>query len=218
VIVEALMRKILVILGILLLALGVPGLAGADTLWNAGFEYGDLSLWMNNSLVLTAADTGVTTIGGSMYEPPYGHYLAVLKAGLGTFQRTELWQSVGLTAGQVLSGWALFDCRDGRGTEYNDTANVIVSSGTSFYYQWTSTRAGVGPNGHTGWEAWSFTAPAAGYYTLSYEIYNGGDNDQSSWAYFDSYQVPDPVPLPEAVWLLGSGLLGLIGIGMQFKS
>jgi len=29
--------------------------------------------------------------------------------------------------------------------------------------------------------------------------------------------VMDPVPLPGAVWLLGSGLLGLAGIGRRFN-
>jgi hypothetical protein len=27
--------------------------------------------------------------------------------------------------------------------------------------------------------------------------------------------LPNPVPLPAAVWLLGSGLLGLIGVGRR---
>ena len=221
VIVEALMRKILVILGILLLGLGVPGLAGAYTLENSGFEEGDFTGWTTNSLVFTGVVTGSTTHDGQIYLPVWGDYFAVATAGLGAYVRTQISQTLWLNAGEILTGWALFDCQESRlygDTTYNDTAAVIVNIGASYHYRWGSTRAAVGPYGHTAWESWFFTADESGYHTIIYEVYNGGDNLQSSRAYFDAYQISDPVPLPGAVWLLGSGLPGLIGIGRKLKS
>jgi len=44
-----------------------------------------------------------------------------------------------------------------------------------------------------------------------------GANDMGSWIYRDSNFLPQ-VPVPAAVWLFGSGLIGLIGVGRRKKS
>ena len=47
----------------------------------------------------------------------------------------------------------------------------------------------------------------------NFSPYNGAWNDESGgYSYFGIVETIAPVPIPPAVWLLGSGLIGLIGI------
>jgi hypothetical protein len=60
---------------------------------------------------------------------------------------------------------------------------------------------------------YQFTEVASNTFTvLSFGLRNDG-----SWLYMDDISV-NQVPIPGAVWLLGSGLLGLAGLRRKFKS
>ena len=51
--------------------------------------------------------------------------------------------------------------------------------------------------------------------TVSFSVYTDNTTDQVS--FFGVSYYPTPVPIPSAVWLLGSGLIGLIGFRRKFK-
>jgi hypothetical protein len=61
-----------------------------------------------------------------------------------------------------------------------------------------------------------YSGPASEQYVLMYAE-NGFWNDQSELPGITGYIAESPVPVPAAVWLLGSGLLGLFGIKRRFN-
>lgn len=216
------MRIILVILVILLLGLGFAGPAGAAYVENFGFETGDFFPWITNAVWNTEVVTGATAYDGTIYLPKYGQYFAIAEAG-SAWDHIQITQTFWLNSGQGLLGWAAFECLEDRGPppwdmDYHDVAHVIVKTGASSHYRWGRSGNALG---HTPWEQWNFIANESGWHTLVYEVYNGYDSQYVSRAFFDAWQLVDPpppdVPLPGAVWLLGSGLVGLIGLRRKFN-
>lgn len=58
------------------------------------------------------------------------------------------------------------------------------------------------------WESWNLTAWADGYYTLNFSVAPGSSGQFAN----------APVPIPPTVWLLGSGLIGLVGLRRRFMA
>ncbi len=90
------------------------------------------------------------------------------------------------------------------------------------------TRLGLGDNDvhPSGLDQFDFVAPVTGSYSIgiiSAGPGSGGgacpDGDDNNLCPFNielnSYSPPPPVPVPAAVWLLGSGLLGVIGVARR---
>jgi hypothetical protein len=154
----------------------------------------------------TAVVTGFTTYNGTAFGPTEGTYCAKLEAGLGVDVNTIVSQAFTMTAGEVITGTAFFDGRDY--FPFNDYAKATVFSGAVGTVVWSSNIAAVGDYGYTGWQTWSYTAASDGIYYIEYIVANAVDNVLPSRAYFD---IPG-VPIPGALWLMGSGLLGLLGL------
>jgi hypothetical protein len=140
--------------------------------------------------------------------------------GLMNWSDAHFW-AAGLTIGGV-SGWRLpesdvnqdfflIDCRLASEAECRDHEMGFL------YHEENISDAGPGPfsniQGGSG-SYWSETPGIGGFVTFSFDVFGGGDPDSDesfalhyAWAVHDG----DVVPIPAAVWLFSSGLLGLIG-------
>lgn len=92
------------------------------------------------------------------------------------------------------------------------------TSGTTFDgknapLSWISTLVGNGAAVGTAQKLFMFATNGSGLSGLA-NVYLGGTFNVSA-AGDISYTATSPVPLPAAVWLFGSGLLGLIGVGRR---
>jgi hypothetical protein len=183
---------------------------------NSGFETGDLTGWTlspaNEAGLYASVETSWTAWDDRTYSAPEGQYFVQLTAGVGEGVYTELSQTFTVMAGEqfILGGKAAFDGNDEYSDDYpnNDDAYVKLSNGTTTNFLWTSNIQSVGDYTSTDWQDWTTNLLAEGTYTLSFGVANQGDNTYNSVALFDV----NPVPVPSAVLLLGSGLLGLAGL------
>ena len=86
---------------------------------------------------------------------------------------------------------------------YNDYATVSYNGGSETTL---SNVATVGNYGTSGWLTETLASAFTG--TITFGVYNSGDNAVSSELQIKNLQVA-AVPVPAAIWLFASGLLGL---------
>jgi len=171
----------------------------AALVFSEDFE-GDLSAWVGAAGVEAAhngqivSGSGVlnfsaATAGGDMYTSSSfvaGDYLLEFKyKGTGT-DPTGSGGFVGLTTaypGSILQ-WLISE-------------NGIASSSADL----TSDGS---------WDSYSVAFSAGSAFHLTFEDFNGEGGGIAGDAYYDDIDL-SAVPVPAAVWLLGSGLLGLVG-------
>lgn len=188
--------KAWVLVGVVGLLLAPMPTAAAASLNNAGFETGNFSGW--SVVVPPGAFAGVVTSytgteTGFLTTPFNGRFFAVLKTN-GPGSQTRVFQSVGLAAGETLTGAAFFKAEDY--CPYDDNAQVLVrrSSGALVAVVFSSSVCSVGNYGYTGWRTWSISAPAADTYTVEARIANNGDGSLDSFMGIDSAQALDTTP------------------------
>jgi hypothetical protein len=163
---------------------------------NLGFETGNTSGWTVNG-----AAGATTAIGG--FTPATGNWFGyVQSAQQGVYQ--TLTQVVTLGAGQVLKGKVGFSTTDYM--PYNDNGYFRINGQNIF----AASVSSVGNYGSTGWLDWSFTAPAAGNYTLRLGVRNQGDSAAPSYAVLDAGVVPEP-----GTWVMMIAGFALVGLGAR---
>lgn len=219
------MKKLIIAVA---LTVGVQNIAHAD-LQNMGFEDGNLTNWTltpaldamgypAGSVAATQEYTFAATDLTVTLSPYTGTHYAQLNAGAldssDVQVDTQLTSSLfNASTNQIISGAAAFIAAD---ASSKDGAYVKLFSEadktTIFLWQASSDHSLNGGIYYTGWETWSYSIQSAGDYRLIYGVYNAeGNNYDNSSALFDA------VPAPNTLLLLGSGLLGLVGIRRKLQ-
>lgn len=218
------MRMSIVKLVVLSLFLSTPAFSAALTLSNFGFEDGLLG-WT----------VMVVTRCGSKYVMPDGvgqTYASVVSSHQGddrdapvTYTPTEgssflelntsgsgkdalmvaVYRTFTASKGDTLSGYAAFDAQVGKGCFSIFEAGSVFVNLCKLY---STNVLEVGRHGDESWTEWDWTALCDGKYTLCYLLSNPLKCDHTSYAMFDAA----PVPIPSPLLILGSGLIGLIGL------
>ncbi len=196
----------------LLIALCLGGTSHA-TLVNGSFEDG-LSGWL-----VTQDRPNPSNEALSVYDPSFavdGNRFLSLQAANNpedpAYGYISVSQDLDLLAGDVVSGYSAFRTIDIYPANY-DMGWVSIGSETVWSLDISEVYDKYGgiENGESrsDWEFWSWTAPSNGTYRLS--LNQRGDDQQSSWSYYDGIRVRSAsIPEPATVLLLG---LGLIAIG-----
>jgi hypothetical protein len=197
-------RKIIIVAAMAILSIGAQvGTASAD-LVNGGFETGDLTGWSLTNIDLNNDFVAVLSNSGNPSSPPNpGNYEAYLgKSGsVGTIS-----QAFATAAGQTytVSFWLASDGLN--------TANTNV-----FQALWNGVAQNLKPvlnaNLSSPYTQYMFTATAS---DVSSTIAFNFQNDPSVF-HLDNVDAT-PTPIPAAAWLLGSGLMGLVGIRRKPRS
>jgi hypothetical protein len=224
------MKKLIIAV---VLTVGVQNIAHAD-LNNMGFENGNLTHWTLTpsndeyntwaQVISTADSSGWNPDSSKTYTPREGIYFVELNAGAGgdTPDYTRLSRTITINTNQSIAGWAAFIAEDALEVD-EDTGDIIAINNDNAYVRlydeagflietlWSKDRVAVGDYGFTEWEKWSWTAQQGGTYILEYGVTNETDNYLNSRALFDA------VPAPNTLLLLGSGLLGLVGIRRKLQ-
>ena len=204
------MKKSLIVISVVALVLCVASVSQASSLFNLGFETGDLTGWTssgNASVVTSHAGTSST------YNPVSGSYFAQIMGGTENVYYT-LTQAFTATSGETIGGWAAFDYGDYH--SFNDYAKVEIkdASGVLLATPWSVFGNDI-PNYTDGpWTQWNWVAPSDGTYALVYGSANNLDGALSSYGLFDAGPV---IPEPASMMLLGTGLFGLIGLRKKKK-
>jgi hypothetical protein len=108
-------------------------------------------------------------------------------------------------------------------------APIIVGTGIEEGPQWSALGEDSGRCfddgcGYTGWVLSSFNITSSGSYLLEFGVTDWDDEIYSSGLAFDGITVggkpidpPSNVPVPAALWLFGSGILGLFSFQKKYK-
>jgi len=206
-------------LGVLMMGAMIvaPGVSSASMPVNFGFEAG-LDGWSVEKYGGNANAVPSFTYGGPTaqvtFKPVKGESFLLLDS-VPQYQRVTVSQTFDLKANEGLSGSYAFYAPI---WSYDIAAVAIQKTGKQNYLMHFSDNYMDNAMFGLGWHQWSWVAPEEGKYTLSY-ILQSFSNGTQSYAMFGgaSGVTPnaDPVPIPGAALLLGSGLMGMFGVGSR---
>jgi len=175
-----------------------------------------------NSAVLTVAATGVDTnqdippstqtgTYSSGYNNNYysGNLSDSLTGEAGSFN-TYLARGDGITTVNLLPGLTNYSYLCDGSFDVSLSARETDLWGTDYFYSSTRQTGGGYYISHLFWREWVPYTYATDYYSYHSPIYDGSLTLTNSNLTID--YTPAPVPIPAAVWLFGTGLLGLWGI------
>ena len=187
---------------------------------NGGFESGlsSWSTWVQTSPNGTVAAVGPDSVNahGVVYSvsPQIGSKMAKLE-GDGS---SKLWQTFTAGGDVAISFWYNMFAYDWPTTDDGPDYLKVYMDGVLTLDQ--PINAPVSTNITTGWTYFSTVVNLApGTHTLTFYNANwvpDGANNPFLASYIDGVSA-STVPIPPAVWLLGSGLVGLIGIRRRFR-
>ena len=181
------MKKLLTFFAVVTLCLAMGGIARANLVVNGGFETGDLTGW-----TFIAATSGSNfTVGPPAYQGSYAAQFGARESGY--YDIIE--QHVTTVPGATYT-FSFYLNQQGTSTPNEFSAFWGVPAILHLL--------DVGSFGYT---LYSFSEVAPGSTTFI----GFAGQDVSSYFGLDNVSV-DPIPVPGAVWLLGSGLLGLLGL------
>jgi hypothetical protein len=210
--------KLVAAMGITLFA-GVAQAALVDVAVNGGFETGDLSGW-------TPFTTGVGVNGVTNVNPSSGLFAASSNCASGPCD--ALIKNANTGIGVVTGDQAITVSFDYRGTVAN--GGVIFAelfselSGGGVSKTELLSGAPLPPNADPDvWTTATFNTTlgpdVSGGVTLQLKASCGAVAGCIADVYFDNASMTvNAVPVPAAVWLFGSGLLGLVGVARRRKS
>jgi hypothetical protein len=178
--------------------LSVSQIANSATITNGSFDSGLTGWGTAGNVTLDAGGYAVLNTFSTVDTSAYG----------GTNGST-LSQTVNALAGDVISFSYSFNTDDY--LPYNDFALVAGDAQYS-----VSDVATVGDGDSSGWQNFSFTA-LSDFSDLKFIVSNHTDTAFNSTLFIDNVSSGSvsAVPVPAAVWLFGSGVLGLLGFNRK---
>lgn len=187
--------KPLKLIATVLVLLPLSQAAHSATITNGDFSAG-LTGQSAQGNVNTSAGYAVLTSSGS----------GTSTGSFGGTNGSILSQAINASAGDTIS--FSYNFLAGDYLPYNDFSLVVGDSNNLL-----SNVAAVGSYGTTGWSTYSFVA-TANFTDLIFVLSNAIDSSVDSSLYIDNVTVTN-TPIPAAVWLFGSALTGLVGIGKR---
>jgi hypothetical protein len=183
---------------------------------NGGFETGDFTGWTEFPSAFGPASVQSTTVSSGSFaaylpcsvDAACDQVIKNANIGIGVVNPFDtVTVSFDLNNTAAAGGVAFVELFSELGGGGTSKSEILLANGT----------------GTNGWESFSYTAElgndVSGGISLQLKAACGPVPGCTSEAYFDNVSVTvEAVPVPAAVWLFGSGLIGLIGIARRKKA